>query len=203
MDSLVFIFEVGRMAPKSNLYSPGKGRKEVIMNNNKIIFSFDAETNGLWGKAFAVAVIVYTPEGEEVERLSLRCPIEGGEVSPWVAENVLPQMEAIEVTHGSYSEMLKAFSEFWLKYKDVAVALVHMGHIVEAALIRDAHEMGYLGDWDAPYLWNDLCVIPEVGDSVDAYAKAHGIEVSDYAGGTHNPLYDSEVTAKVYFHVMG
>lgn len=165
------------------------------------LFSFDAETNGLWGQAFSIAAIVRDNE-QEVARFVGRCPIEES-VNPWVAENILPAMEGIEITHSSYKELLTDFVQFWMNHKgtfeDPRVALVHMGHIVEAKLFRDAHKLSILGDWDAPYLWYDLCVLPEVQDSVDAYIKDRGIELdNEFVGGTHNPLYDSLVAAKVY-----
>ena len=165
----------------------------------KNYFSFDGESNGLHGQSFAIGAIVYDENGNEIDKLAVRCPIED-EVNPWVAENVLPQIESIPQTHESYGDMLKAFSEFWLKYKDRADALVHMGQIVEAKIIKDAHELGYLGDWDCPYGWIDVYALKEIGDSVDTYAKNNNIEISQRAGGTHNPLYDCEVAAKAYFH---
>ena len=164
------------------------------------VFSFDAETNGLWGKSFAIAAVV-AKDGQEVDRFVGRCPIEE-EVNPWVAENVLPQMEAIPVTHESYEALLKDFVAFWLAHKDGAATLVHMGQVVEAKLFRDAHNLGFIGDWDAPYLWYDLCVLPEVGDSVDNYIKTHGIELPTLNGGSHNPLYDSYAALAVYEHIF-
>lgn len=52
------------------------------------IFSFDAETNGLYGKAFSIGAIIME-DGEETSTFVARCPI-NGEVNPYVAENVLP-----------------------------------------------------------------------------------------------------------------
>lgn len=53
------------------------------------IFSWDCETNGLWGRAFAIGAVVYE-DGVEVKTFYARCPIEG-KVDTWVEENVLPQ----------------------------------------------------------------------------------------------------------------
>lgn len=74
---------------------------EKVTATTAPIFSFDAETNGLWGQAFAVAAVLFDENGDEVARFVGRCPIEG-EVNPWVKENVLPEMEGIPVTHKSY-----------------------------------------------------------------------------------------------------
>lgn len=162
--------------------------------DNQTIISIDAESNGLWGQAFSVSALVFNPEGKEVDRLVLRCPIEES-VNPWVKDNVLPTMTDIEETHSSYEEMLEAFFQFMKKHKD-AVTLTHMGHIVEARLLKDAHTLGIIGDFEAPYLWYDVCLF--VGDSTDKYNLENGLLVEQ---NTHNPTYDclSAYTAFKHF----
>lgn len=153
---------------------------------NKVM-SWDAETNGLWGRAFSIGAIVQNEDGT-LEEFVLRCPIEG-DVVPWVAENVLPAIEGIEVNCTSYHEMLEKFSEFLAAHKD-HTTLVHMGHIVESKVIRDMHDLKIIGDWDAPYLWYDVCVLEGIGDSTDTFNREHGVKIPD-CGSPHNPLYDS------------
>ncbi|MBR2544462.1 hypothetical protein IKF04_04165 [Candidatus Saccharibacteria bacterium] len=167
----------------------------------KKMLTFDAETNGLWGQAFAIGAILYNEDGTEAASFVGRCPI-GEEVNPWVAENVLPQMEAIPVTHVSYEALLRSFMDWRATHKDGATELVHMGVPVEARLFLDAHRMGIIGDWDGPYPLVDVSAIPEIGDSVDGYNAAHGISPDsvEFAGGTHNPLYDSAAAAAAYRH---
>ena len=58
------------------------------------ILSIDAETNGLWGKAFAIGAVLYE-NGEEIKTFLSRCPINGN-VDKWVSENVLPQLEDVK-----------------------------------------------------------------------------------------------------------
>ena len=167
---------------------------------SKKIFSFDAETNGLWGAAFSIAAIVTNEDGS-YEKFLARCPIEG-EVNSWVAENVLPTLVDIPITHNSYKEMLKAFAAFYMANKEGADVIVHMGLPVEAKVMLDMHTFGFIGDWDAPYPLIDISAIPQINTSVDAYNSANGIEI-DFQGTTHNPLYDSIAAAKAYAHVMG
>jgi hypothetical protein len=99
--------------------------------------------------------------------------------------------------------MLLEFSQFYLKHKD-ATALWHMGHVVEAFLFRELVRLGFIGQFDAPYtpidVSNDLRIAGEHADSVDKYAAGYDLVISDY-GTTHNPLYDCEVAAKVWFHL--
>ena len=165
----------------------------------KKIFSFDAETNGLWGQAFSIAAVLQNEDGKTIEFLG-RCPIQEN-INPWVAENVLPQMEDVPENYSSYKELLKAFTAFYMDNKDGADIIVHMGLPVEAKLFIDAHNMGIIGDWDAPYPLIDICAFPEVGTSVDSYNRDNGIEVP-FMGSTHNPLYDSYAALAAYKNII-
>ena len=166
--------------------------------------SIDVESNGLWGSPFAIAAVVYDERGEELERAVWRCPIEG-EVDSWVRENVLPNLEGVEETHDSLAEMLASFGEWWIRNKEGAVALWHMGHVVEAGLFRLLVEGGYIGVWDAPYVPIEVSMLlaaaNEQPDSVDTYVEKYGLEKPVLVGGTHNPLYDALVAGAVFFHL--
>ena len=173
------------------------------------ILSFDSETNGLWGSAFAIGAILYGEDGKEERVFSGRCPIgsDSESINPWVQENVLPQMEGIPENFSSYEELLKAFAGFYLENKADATVLVHMGVPVEVRLFLDMHNLGLIGDWDGPYPLIDIAGnLQQAGfdpTSVDAYNASHGIEVPKTdAGGTHNPLYDSRAAALCYMHLM-
>jgi len=167
----------------------------------KKVFSFDAETNGLWGQAFALGALVYDENGAEIARFVGRLP--DTEVTDgWVRENVLPKIADIPVTHDTYDALLASFAEFYKANKDGADILVHMGYIVEALILRDLHDKGLIGDWDGPYPLYDVSGnLQAVGadpTSVDKFAVEHNLAVGEFAGGTHNPLYDSAVAAIVY-----
>lgn len=167
------------------------------------VFSFDAETDGLWGQPFAVAAIVYEG-GKETSRFLARLPDDVVN-NEWVKENVLPTLANVEPTHKTYEAMLKDFAAFYLAHKSDADCICHMGYIVEAHLLREMHRLGLIGDWDAPYplfdVSGNLQAACEDATSVDAYAKKHGLQASNY-GTTHNPLYDCEVAALVYTHLL-
>jgi len=66
---------------------------------------------------------------------------------------------------------------------------------------------GLIGDFDGPYPLIDVSGnLQQAGEdptSVDGYMRKHGLEVAvNFDGGTHNPLYDSEVAAQVYAHLL-
>lgn len=173
------------------------------MLNSKII-SIDAETNGLWGKQFAVAFVVYE-NGLKVDEAVFKCPIEG-HINEWVKENVLPQIESIPDTHSSYDAMLIDMGKWWIKNKVFATALWHMGHVVESFLFRELVMSASIGEWDAPYcpieVSQVLAFAGEEPDSVDKYVKKYELTIPEINGGTHNPLYDAIVAAEVYFHIQ-
>ena len=163
--------------------------------------SYDAETNGLWGQAFAISAVL-VENGKVAKTFLGRCPI-SGEINPWVKENVLPQMEDIKVTHESYESLLKDFMSFWRENRENTTAVTHMGCPVEARLWIDAHNLGIIGDWDAPYIGVvDLASYSEIGVSVDSYNKDHELVPcpESMVGGTHNPLYDSYAAAVAFTH---
>ena len=98
--------------------------------------------------------------------------------------------------------MLKEFSNIYMSKKNATV-IWHMGHIVETHLFRELKRLGLIGDWDAPYVPIEvsalLAVVGEKPDSVDSYVEKYNIKRPN--GSTHNPLYDCEVTAKVFEHL--
>lgn len=171
----------------------------------KKIFSFDAETNGLWGQAFALGALVYDENGAEVARFVGRLP--DTEVTDgWVRENVLPKIIDIAVTHPDYKSLLADFAKFYMANKADADVLVHMGYIVETKILRDMHDAGLIGEWDGPYPLYDVSGNLQAAGadptSVDKFAAEHGLAVGEFAGGTHNPLYDSAVAAAVYRYLL-
>lgn len=177
------------------------------------IFSFDAETNGLWGQAFAIGALVYDESGAETERF-VGCLSEEVVTDEWwhsceegESETRLQKVvRAIPVTHADYDSLLADFAKFYLAYKADADIVVHMGYIVEAKVLRDMRDRGLIGDWDGPNPLFDVSGnLQQVGEdptSVEKYVRKHGLSVGAFEGGTHNPLYDSMVAAVVYRHLL-
>lgn len=170
----------------------------------KKIFSLDGETNGLWGKAYAIGAIVYE-NGTEVERFVARLPDEAITDS-WSRENVLPKIGGMAVTHDTYEDLIAAFARFYMAHKSDADIIVHMGYIVESRIFLDMHTLGMIGDWDGPLPLFDLSGNLQAAGadptSIDRYALEHGISVGEFEGGTHNPLYDAAITAAVYMALV-
>lgn len=183
----------------------GKKIYKKTLTTGKKIFSFDAETNGLWGQAFAIGALVYDEYGTEIARFVGRLP-DTEVTEQWVKENILPTLVNVPVTHESYDALLVDFARFYLANKTDADIIVHMGVPVEAGLLRDMYNHELINDFGGPYPLIDIAGnLQQVGEdptSVDSYVKKYELTVGEFEGGTHNPLYDSAVTAVVYRHLM-
>lgn len=170
----------------------------------KKLLSFDAETNGLWGQAFAIGALVYDESGTEVTRFVGRLP-DSAVTDEWVKENVLPKIGNIPVSHQTYDALLASFAEFYLANKEGCDVIVHMGVPVESKLLIDMHTRGLIGDWDGPFPLLDVSGnLQQAGEdptSVDKYVQKHNLSVGEFDGGTHNPLYDSAAAAAAYQHL--
>jgi len=171
------------------------------------VFSFDAETNGLWGESFAISAAVYE-DGKLAADFTAYLGADGV-TDDWVRENVLPKLGDLKVTHTSYDAILEAFAAFYMANKENADIIAHMGVPVEAKLLLDMHSKGYIGDWDGPFPFLDVASVLKARGydptSVDSYnnefnlmfgrSEAEGLE-------SHHPLYDSATAAVAYMHLM-
>ena len=180
------------------------------------VFSFDAETNGLAGKAWAIAATV-RENGKEIAKFVARCPFVG-EIDGWVKENVLPAVEDIPETHDSFESMLADFASFYKAHKDGSIVIYHCGNTVEGGHMRYMRDMGLIGPFEGPYTENyaingEPIAIVDVLDvqgvlmglgenpgSVDSYVKKYDLQLGKVPGTTHHPLYDSIVAAVVFEH---
>ena len=172
----------------------------------KKVFSFDAETDGLWGSPIAIAATVTSPEGVEVAQWSGRVIFfEGGRnLNPWVQENVLPHIIDLKEYRTAY-EMLQEFSKFYLANKNDSVIIAHCPVPVEANVLRFMHDNGFIGDWDGPFpLMGIEGLLDAAGENpteATAYMLKHGLPLPE--GSAHNPLYDCRVATAMYRHLKG
>ena len=167
--------------------------------SNKI-FSFDAETDGLWGRVFAIAAIV-RENGIETKSFYGQLPVDVIS-NQWVRENVVPNLG--DETHDNYKDLISDFAAFYMQNKQNATVVTHVGFPVESGLLREMHNLGYIGDWDAPFPLVDtssmLLLAVEDPTSELKYAEKYCIKLPE--GGAHNPLFDCRLTAEVYQHLL-
>ncbi len=142
------------------------------------IFSVDAETDGLYGVAFAIAVTV-RDEGKEIASFQGRCP-DSVVKNDWVKQNVLPAILGMPITHQESESLEEAFWEFWMKNKDGCIVIAHCGSPVESGLFRRCVERDEVGRaFHGPYpaihdIATKLLLKGYSPDSVDNYLKMTG-----------------------------
>lgn len=86
------------------------------MNDKKYYLSFDAESDGLMGKAFAVGWVIVDQANNELEQGYLGCPRSFSRVTDqWVIENVLPVLPRSNCP--DRQSMLIDFWDAWTKAK--------------------------------------------------------------------------------------
>ncbi|MGW4467492.1 hypothetical protein [Micromonospora sp. NPDC004704] len=165
------------------------------------LISLDAETNGLAGQAFAVAMILTDPTGE-LEHVVYRCPITKP-VNGWVSLNVLPVIEDIEINCNDYAGLLYNLRDAYTRWSEEGTPLIaHVAWPVEARLLLDLLPGEDI--WSGPYPLIDVAsVLLAHGHnplSVDDYLRAHNIPTPD--GSPHHPLYDARAAERCLRHLL-
>lgn len=164
------------------------------------ILSIDAEVDGLYGDAFAIAFTV-REGGKEIYAWSGRAP--DSEVKDgWVRDNVLPALADMPVTHSNSSSLEEAFWAEWLQNKEGCTVIAHCGSPVESGLFRRCVERDVTNrQWDAPFPLHDVATLllmkGEDPLSVDSFIKRRGIK-PQFDGVAHHPMYDAVCAAQVW-----
>lgn len=164
------------------------------------ILSIDAEVDGLYGNAFAIAITV-REDGEEIYSWSGRSPNRNVHDS-WVRENVLPALVGMPVTHSSSVELEEAFWAEWMQHKDGCTVITHCGSPVESGLFRRCVERDLDNrQWVAPFPLHELATLllmkGEDPLSVDSFMKKRGIK-PQFEGVAHHPMFDAVCAAQVW-----
>lgn len=178
--------------------------------------SIDAETVGLWGKPFSIAVVLYSKEGKKEEEFTIRRELseeekdfaktqvfknESGEIT-FSLPDCIEQSNDIKNAADSYEKMIEEFSKFYLKHRENYTTLWYMGHVVETFLFRECVKLGFIGVFEAPYTPIELSEHLRLNFhtiSVDKFIEENKIEIGEK--NTHHPLYDAEAAAKVYYNI--
>lgn len=168
------------------------------------ILSFDVETNGLMGNAFAVGAILM-----DLETLAIEDSFQGkghplGDIPDFVKENVLPAIKDL-TQYQSNAYMRYAFWNFYRRHsrdgygsprKDVLV-IADVGFPVETSFIRLCMEDA--GDtWGGPYPLHEAATLfLALGLDTDFSRLEYGKQLhpKDSEFTNHNPLHDATVSA--------
>ena len=167
----------------------------------KDIFSFDCETNGLYGKCFAVGAIVLSPEGLILDKFSGIAQVEDVD-NAWVKENVIPNLAGLQ-QFSSHKQMRNAFWGFWMKHKDSCICISDFGVPVESGFFKQC----VLDDlenrqWNAPY---PLHEVETLLISKGVESDTNRIKYSEIDPNTikqHNPVDDAYVSGLCWIKAM-
>lgn len=169
------------------------------------LLSFDLETNGLHGSAFAVGAVVMNAKGEVLDSFVARCPL-AHEVDPWVKANVFPAIHDMQVTHTDQKTLRHDFWQWYLQVEPKSdYVLVSNGYPVEYRFLlqcqEDDLETRY---WQHPFPILDLTsILLATGHDPSAKSQLVAKIVREGKFSRHHPLDDAKIAALAAFAALG
>ncbi len=178
--------------------------KHPPLSSKTKLLSFDLETNGLHGKAFAIGAVIVDGEGKVHSEFSARSPLQGM-IDPWVKANVLPAIKDMPVTHKDYEDLREAFWTWYLKAEEISdYVLVNNGYPVEYRFLLDCQEADMKERyWQHPFPILDLSsLLIQVGQNpLTSKSKlVQRLTQDEYR--QHHPLHDAKVAILVAFEAF-
>ena len=160
------------------------------------ILSLDVESNGLHGEGFAIGAVLLAADGTEAATFYARCPI-GGDVDPWVRDNVLPPLADAPETHPTARAMRDAFWQWMAEHREGALIVADCGWPVEAgmlsACVADDPSRAFAG----PYPLHEVATLLVAAglDPMASYAERVLSPAARVAHRKHHPTDDARVSA--------
>lgn len=167
--------------------------------------SFDVESNGLHGDAFAVAALLVAADGSTEAEFLGRCPVTGS-LDSWVAENVLPPMTGIPENYAGFAELRAGFWDWYAQHKPAAdYVLANNPYPVEARFLlacqEDDPKQRYT---EHPFPLIDLASILVAHGITTKPAKEIFMKavLGDAPDEAHNPKWDAWITARAALRAL-
>lgn len=158
------------------------------------IVSFDAESNGLHGAAFAIgAVVLNACTGDVLETFAARVA-DPEPLDPWVAANVVPKLSDLRITHASAREMRDAFWAWLSARKESAIVVVDCGWPVEAGLLSACVADDPSRAFGGPYPLHEVATMLQCA-GMDPLASYGEQVLPGQSHRQHHPVYDAHVSA--------
>lgn len=179
--------------------------KTPLINDGTKILSFDLETNGLHGKAFAVGAVVMDAKGNVIDEFTARARLTE-KVDEWVKNNVLPAVANMPISHDNYEQMREAFWVWYLQAKEQAdYVLVNNGYPVEYRFLLDCQEANMDERyWQHPFPILELSSLLLMAEQVSRVSKRQLkkslIDASIH--NTHHPLDDAKLAVRLAFEAF-
>ncbi len=179
--------------------------KHPPLSSKTKLLSFDLETNGLHGQAFAIGALVIDGTGKVYDELSARCPLKD-EIDPWVKANVLPAIEDMSITHDNFETMREAFWKWYITHEPRSdYVLVNNGYPVEYRFLLQCQEADLEERyWQHPFPILDLAsLLIQVGQNPLASKSKLAQKLIGSDGYIqHHPLHDAKIAALVAFEAF-
>ncbi len=175
------------------------------LSNETKILSFDLETNGLHGEAFAVGAVVIDGKGKIIDEFSGRTNIDG-DVDPWVRENVLPAIEDMAIDYTSHVELREAFWGWYLEAEPNSdYVLVNNGYPVEYRFLIECQEADIKNRyWQHPFPILDLVsLLIQIGENLSANKNEFSKEFIEKSHRKpHHPVHDATIAVQTAFKAL-
>lgn len=107
----------------------------VDLRKVEYVFSFDAETDGLWGPVWSIAAVVLDEWGNIEDKFEGRISDLSLVKDQWVREHIIPLCTSL-TPYPNARALRDAFWDFWLKWREKVIPVADCGSTVEAGLIR-------------------------------------------------------------------
>ncbi|GAB3251027.1 hypothetical protein [Kineosporia babensis] len=152
------------------------------------IFSFDAETNGLYGSHWAIGAVVLDEQGEVVDQFGEMVDPDIWVDDPWVRENIVPVVDLPRVD--TNQQLLENFWQFWMRHRETSLCVADFGHVVEAHLMRSCVQLDHEArQWKGPYPMHELGTALLFADIDPDINRREFIGRPDLV--QHEPVHDS------------
>jgi hypothetical protein len=178
-----------------------KAAKTPPITSKTKLLSFDLETNGLHGQAFAIGALVIDASSKVYDEFTARIPVEG-ELDAWVAHNVLPSLDDMPVTHKSYKELRDAFWRWYIIAEPNSdYVLVDNGYPVEYRFLLDCQGDDIHGRyWQHPFPCIDLSsLLLTLGGETTKKQLQSEVAAKQGPFRPHHPLDDAQLSALMAF----
>lgn len=163
------------------------------------IFSVDAETNGLYGDPFVIAV-VSRGCGKPTATFLARCKTPD-DIDPWVQREVIPNISHIPQTHETMNDMLEDFWKFYRQeatsFGDDLMCVAHCAAPVETNIFRNCVKQNISErEFQAPFPLHDLGTMLLLAGEDPRNSRAYFDKFSlniPVENNSHDPLSDAWV----------
>lgn len=169
------------------------------------ILSFDLETNGLHGKAFAVGGVIMDGLGVVHDEFTARSRLTE-KVDDWVKKNVLPAIEDMPIDHDNHEQLRESFWGWFVKAQDESdYVLVNNGYPVEHRFLLECQDANLEERyWQHPFPvleLSSLLLMTEHSGGASKGALKKSVD-SEYGRKLHHPLEDAKLAVKMAFEAF-